>query len=95
MSTVRNTIHNKFAQAGQPLNRTTNLPLDADALDAPTTPKLNLSRMRDEHSQEMVAQEQAYRWQDEYANFIAAYNATIRTEGLPLDQWRSAAALAL
>jgi antitoxin CcdA len=95
MPSVRNTAPNDFCQTGQPLNRTANLPLGADALDQAKALELNFSQMRDEHSQEMATQEQAYRWQKEYADFIAAYNATIRTEGLPLDQWRSAAALAL
>ena len=28
-------------------------------------------------------------WRVEHADFIATFNATIKTEGLPLDEWRS------
>ncbi len=28
-------------------------------------------------------------WREEHAGFIAAYNATLEAEGLPLDDWRS------
>ncbi len=29
------------------------------------------------------------KWREEHAGFIAAYNATLEAEGLPLDEWRS------
>jgi hypothetical protein len=29
------------------------------------------------------------RWQQDNADFIAAYNQTVTDEGLPLDSWRS------
>ena len=38
---------------------------------------------------ELVRREQARRWREEHADFIAAYNATIEAEGLPLDEWRT------
>ncbi|GHU26118.1 hypothetical protein AGMMS50256_02580 [Betaproteobacteria bacterium] len=27
-------------------------------------------------------------WREEHAAFIAAYNETLRNEGLPLDEWK-------
>jgi antitoxin CcdA len=38
---------------------------------------------------EVVRREQERRWRQEHADFILAYNATIETEGLPLDEWRN------
>ena len=29
------------------------------------------------------------RWQQDHAEFIAAYNQTVEKEGLPLEQWRA------
>jgi Post-segregation antitoxin (ccd killing mechanism protein) encoded by the F plasmid len=37
----------------------------------------------------LVREEQERRWQEENADFIAAYNRTVETEGLPLEQWRT------
>jgi antitoxin CcdA len=34
-------------------------------------------------------EERERRWQEENADFIAAYNRTVETEGLPLEQWRT------
>jgi post-segregation antitoxin (ccd killing protein) len=34
-------------------------------------------------------QEQDLRWQAEYAEFTAAYNADIEAAGVPLDLWRT------
>lgn len=32
---------------------------------------------------------EAAEWREAHADFIATHNATIKTEGLPLDEWRS------
>ena len=45
-------------------------------------------------SQEACARERmraqgGRRWRAEYADFMAAYNAILRIEGLPLDEWRT------
>jgi antitoxin CcdA len=36
-----------------------------------------------------VLREQERKWRETHADFIAAYNATLEAEGLPLDEWRS------
>ncbi|MGZ8193553.1 MAG: type II toxin-antitoxin system CcdA family antitoxin [Methylobacter sp.] len=38
---------------------------------------------------ELVRNERERRWQQDNADFIAAYNQTVTDEGLPLDSWRS------
>ncbi len=89
MPTIQATAPKRNVRARQPLKRATNLSLSADVLDAAKELELNISQMCDAYLRERVAQEQRHRWRREHADFIAAYNATIETEGLPLDQWRA------
>jgi len=69
--------------------RATNLSLSADVLDAAKALQINLSQVCDSYLREWVQREQERRWREEHAAFMAAYNATIEAEGLPLDAWRS------
>ncbi len=73
----------------QNAKRATNLSLSADVLDAAKLLKINVSQVCDGHLREVVRREQERRWREEHADFIAAYNATIEAEGLPLDEWRT------
>ena len=43
----------------------------------------------DAHLREVVRLEQERRWRVEHAEFVAAYNATVEAEGLPLDAHRT------
>ena len=72
-----------------PAKRATNLSLSADVLDAARALQINVSQLCDNHLREVVRREQERRWREEHADFIAAYNSTIETEGLPLDEWRT------
>lgn len=69
--------------------RATNLSLSADVLDAAKALQINVSQVCDLHLREVVRREQANRWRLEHADFIAAYNASIDSEALPLDEWKS------
>ena len=69
--------------------RAINLSLSSDVLDAAKHLAINISQVCDSHLREMVRREQARKWRVDHAEFIAAYNATIEAEGLPLDEWRS------
>lgn len=86
---MQTTAAKRSAKARQPLKRATNLSLSVDVLDAAKALELNISQVCDTYLRERVAQEQRRRWRSEHADFIAAYNATLETEGLPLDQWRT------
>lgn len=69
--------------------RPTNLSLSSDVLDAAKHLAINISQVCDSHLREVVRREQERKWREDHADFIAAYNATIEAEGLPLDEWRS------
>ncbi|MFM1928586.1 MAG: hypothetical protein RIR28_1169, partial [Pseudomonadota bacterium] len=43
----------------------------------------------DNYLRDLVRREQERRWRADHTDFIAAYNATVDAEGLPLDEWRS------
>jgi antitoxin CcdA len=69
--------------------RATNLSLSADVLDAAKALQINVSQVCDVYLRDVVRREQERRWRTEHADFIAAYNASIETQGLPLDEWKT------
>ena len=69
--------------------RATNSSLSADVLDATKALHASISQVCDGCLRDVVRREQEYRWRKEHADFVAAYNASIDTEGLPLDEWRT------
>lgn len=72
-----------------PGKRATNLTLSSDVLEAAKHMNINISQICDNYLREVVRREQERQWREDHADFIAAYNATIEAEGLPLDEWRS------
>ena len=89
MTTPDAPVTETTAQPRHPAKRAVNLSLSADVLDAAKLLKINLSQVCDSHLRDVVRREQARRWREEHAEFIAAYNATIESEGMPLDAWRT------
>jgi antitoxin CcdA len=69
--------------------RAANLTLSAEVLDAAKQLNLNISKLCDAYLQTYVKEEQARRWREEHAAFVAAYNDTVAAEGLPLDEWKT------
>lgn len=69
--------------------RATNLSLSVDTLESARRLGINISQVCDTHLREVVRQEQARRWREEHAGYIAAYNASVEAEGLPLDEWKA------
>lgn len=76
------------ARSGSPGKRATNLSLSIDVLETARRLDINISQVCDQHLREVVRREQERRWREEHAEYIAAFNASIETEGLPLDDWR-------
>lgn len=73
----------------RPAKKATNLSLSADILEEARRLKINVSQVCDSFLRELVRQEKERRWREENVDFVRAYNATIESEGLPLDEWRS------
>ncbi len=86
MAAPQPTRHLRSGMLGK---RATNLSLSSDVLKAARQLEINISQVCDQHPREVVRIELERRWREDHANFIAAYNATIEAEGLPLNEWRS------
>jgi antitoxin CcdA len=87
--TVPATQTTRRTRTGQPGKRAVNLSLSSDVLDAAKDLEINISQACDNYLRELVRREQERKWRADHTDFIAAYNATVETEGLPLDEWRS------
>ncbi len=86
MSTSRTT---RRPHPDQPGKRAIKLSLSTDELGVARLLDINISQVCDKHLREVVRLEQERQWREEHADFIAAYNATVGAEGLPLDEWKS------
>jgi len=86
MPATRTTRH---ARNGLPGKRATNLTLSSDVLESAKNLEINISQVCDNYLRDLVRREQERKWREDHADFIAAYNATVETEGLPLDEWRN------
>lgn len=71
------------------LKKATNITLSADVLREAKALGINISQACDQFLRQLVRQERQRRWQEDNAEFIAAYNRTVETDGLPLEEWRS------
>ena len=69
--------------------KATNITLSADVLNEAKALGINISQACDQFLRDLVRSEQVQRWQTDHAEFIAAYNAGVERDGLPLDAWRS------
>lgn len=76
-------------RAATSAKRAVNLSLSSDVLDAAKQLGINISQTCEDHLRDAVRREQKRGWRADHADFIAANNAAIETEGLPLDEWRS------
>lgn len=86
---MRATQTTRRARTGLPGKRATNLSLSSDVLEAAKDLEINISQVCDNYLRDLVRREQERKWRTDHADFIAAYNATVDAEGLPLDEWRS------
>ena len=69
--------------------KATNITLSSDVLAEAKALGINISQSCDQFLRELVHNERERRWQQNHADFIAAYNQTVADEGLPLDSLRS------
>lgn len=81
--------HDRRGRTSGSSKRAINLSLNSAVLEAARQLDINVSQVCDQHLKEVVRQEQERRWRAEHADFVAAYNATLDAQGLPLEEWRS------
>src|SRR5690606_13581252 len=86
MPATRSTQRARTSSSGK---RATNLSLSSDVLEAARQLDINISQVCDSYLRELVRREQERKWRENHADFIAAYNATVEAEGLPLEAWRN------
>lgn len=86
MPATRSTQRARTSSSGK---RATNLSLSSDVLAAARQLDINISQVCDSYLRELVRREQERKWREDHADFIAAYNATVESEGLPLEAWRN------
>lgn len=72
-----------------PLKKATNITLSADVLADAKAFGINISQACDGFLRERVKLERQRHWLSQNVEFIAEYNKTLETEGLPLEQYRS------
>ena len=65
-----------------------NIALPADVPAEDRRLGINISQSCDLFLRDLVRSERERRWLNEYAEFMAAYNMMVETEGLPLKEWR-------
>lgn len=69
--------------------KATNITLSADVLSEAKALGINISQACDQFLRDLVTRELERRWQADHIEFIAAYNAGVARDGLPLDAWRT------
>jgi len=57
--------------------------------DAEKDLEIDISLNHNSHLYKIVRIEHERKWRSEHADFVAAYNRTLESEGLPLDEWKS------
>ena len=86
MTSTRSNQRVRTSSSGK---RATNLSLSSDVLEAAKQLDINISQVCDTYLREVVRREQERKWREDHVDFIAAYNATVEADGLPLEAWRS------
>jgi antitoxin CcdA len=76
-------------QQEKPIKRATNLSLSARTLDMAREMGMNVSQTVDALLTEEVQRQYWARWNSDNKDAIAAYNARVESEGLPLAKYRS------
>lgn len=89
MPAAQTTRTTRRARTGMPGRRAINLAAAPIFLEAAKGLEINISQVCDSYLRDLVRRGLERKWRENHADFIAAYNATVEAEGLPLDEWRS------
>jgi antitoxin CcdA len=73
----------------RPSKKATNISLDMDVyLDAKHL-GINISQLCEQRLREEIQMRKEQQWNEQHADFIAAYNKVVETEGVALQEWRA------
>jgi antitoxin CcdA len=79
----------KLATSKPAVKKATNISLAMDVyLDAKEL-GINISQLCEQKLREEIAARKEQKWNEQHAEFIAAYNKNIETEGVALQEWRA------
>jgi antitoxin CcdA len=78
-----------ISHVSQQRKRAANLSLSEDVLADARALGINLSRACEQHLRELIHSERERRWRAEHTDFVSAYNATVKQDGLPLEHWKT------
>jgi antitoxin CcdA len=69
--------------------KATNISLAMDVyLDAKNF-GINISQLCEQKLREEIQKRKEQQWNEQHANFLAAYNSLVETEGVALQEWRA------
>jgi len=72
-----------------PSKKATNISLSMDVyLDAKNF-GINISQLCEQTLREEIQKRKEQQWNEQHANFLAAYNSLVETEGVALQEWRA------
>ncbi len=69
--------------------KATNITLSLDVYNEAKALGINISQTCERLLHDAIRIERERRWAKDNADFISAYNKTVETEGLALEQWRN------
>ncbi|UTY57398.1 type II toxin-antitoxin system CcdA family antitoxin [Massilia sp. erpn] len=72
-----------------PAKKATNITLSLDVYQAAKSLGINISQVCEQRLREEIQLRQERQWNEEHADFLAAYNRRVEEEGLALEEWRS------
>lgn len=85
MKPARSTAH----AASKPPKKATNISLAMDVyLDAKNF-DINISQVCEQRLREEIQLRKEQQWNEQHADFIAAYNRLVEADGVALEEWRA------
>jgi antitoxin CcdA len=71
------------------VKKATNITLSLDVYLAAKSLGINISQVCEQRLREEIQLRKERQWNDENADFLAAYNRRVEEEGLALEEWRT------
>jgi antitoxin CcdA len=78
-----------LASLKPPAKKATNITLSLDVYQAAKSLGINISQVCEQRLREEIQLRKEQQWNEENADFLAAYNRKVEEEGLALEEWRA------